>query len=205
MYRLRPWVGIVFTSSSLWKHRQHTAAEEEKEVGRSSSGHDRVIRKAEVAKHNSLATGVWVTHNDGVYDVTRFVANHPGGKEKLLLAAGASVDPFWRLYKQHLNSRLAEDILAPLRIGNLHPDDIASDLANMDSSDPYANDPPLSPLLRIHQNKPVHSSLLAHPLAFLFTPLSLPSSSDLHIKYYINTYIILIPLGECGDVNCASD
>lgn len=32
---------------------------------------------------------------DGVYDITDFIANHPGGSEKILLAAGKSVDAFW--------------------------------------------------------------------------------------------------------------
>lgn len=32
---------------------------------------------------------------DGVYDITKFVANHPGGKDKIMLAAGKAIDPFW--------------------------------------------------------------------------------------------------------------
>jgi cytochrome b involved in lipid metabolism len=30
-----------------------------------------------------------------VYDVTDFVANHPGGQEKILLAAGGAIEPYW--------------------------------------------------------------------------------------------------------------
>ena len=34
-----------------------------------------------------------------MYDITEFVDVHPGGK-KILLAAGASIDPFWNMYQQ---------------------------------------------------------------------------------------------------------
>jgi sulfite oxidase len=34
-----------------------------------------------------------------VFDVTDFMANHPGGSEKLMLAAGKAVEPFWNVYR----------------------------------------------------------------------------------------------------------
>ena len=37
-----------------------------------------VYRRQEVAKHTNAKSGIWVTFKDGVYDVTEFVANHPG-------------------------------------------------------------------------------------------------------------------------------
>jgi cytochrome b involved in lipid metabolism len=40
----------------------------------------------EVAKHRTLAERVWVTYKDGVYDVTDFIAQHPGGAGKIMLA-----------------------------------------------------------------------------------------------------------------------
>ena len=36
----------------------------------------------------------------GVYDVTDFIAEHPGG-EKLLIGAGGPIEPFWALYAVH--------------------------------------------------------------------------------------------------------
>ena len=36
----------------------------------------------------------------GVYDVTEFVAQHPGG-EKILIGAGGPIEPFWALYAVH--------------------------------------------------------------------------------------------------------
>lgn len=44
---------------------------------------------------------VWITVGDAVYDVTDFVARHPGGAANILQAAGASADPFWVYWAQH--------------------------------------------------------------------------------------------------------
>ena len=51
-------------------------------------------------KHKDEASGVWVTHGEGVYDVTDFVSAHPGGN-KILLAAGGPLEPYWAMYAQH--------------------------------------------------------------------------------------------------------
>ena len=77
-----------------------------------------------------------------MYDITKFIANHPGGSDKIVLAAGKSVEPFWSIYRycplctyvsmtnpksrtrQHYNSKLPFDLLGPMRIGTLHPDDV---------------------------------------------------------------------------------
>mmetsp|Transcript_50840 Transcript_50840/g.80582 ORF Transcript_50840/g.80582 Transcript_50840/m.80582 type:complete len:82 (+) Transcript_50840:87-332(+) len=41
----------------------------------------------EVAKHNS-DSDCWVIIGDDVYDVTKFLADHPGGKKSIMLFAG---------------------------------------------------------------------------------------------------------------------
>uniref|UniRef100_A0A8C0HRQ7 Cytochrome b5 heme-binding domain-containing protein n=1 Tax=Buteo japonicus TaxID=224669 RepID=A0A8C0HRQ7_9AVES len=41
---------------------------------------------------------IWVTHGTEVFDVTDFVELHPGGADKVLLAAGGALEPFWALY-----------------------------------------------------------------------------------------------------------
>jgi hypothetical protein len=35
-----------------------------------------------------------VIYKNGVYDITEFVQGHPGGN-KILLAAGSTIEPFW--------------------------------------------------------------------------------------------------------------
>lgn len=57
-----------------------------------------------------------------MYDITNFVQNHPGG-DKILLAAGGPIDPYWNIYQQHLTPETLE-ILEELRIGNLDKRDI---------------------------------------------------------------------------------
>jgi len=62
-----------------------------------------VYSKAEVAKHRTAESGIWVVFGGDVYDITSFVQNHPGGMEKIMTAAGGEVEPYWSLYRQHLH------------------------------------------------------------------------------------------------------
>lgn len=50
------------------------------------------------------------------------MSNHPGG-DKILLAAGGSVEPYWAIYAQHKTAEVME-ILEELRIGNLNKKDL---------------------------------------------------------------------------------
>ena len=74
--------------------------------------------KEEVSKHKTKETRIWVFYKEGVYDITDFVESHPGGKNKISLAAGASIEPFWKMYPQHKIENVFE-VLESLRIGNL--------------------------------------------------------------------------------------
>jgi len=124
------------------------------------------LSMAEVSKHTSVETGVWVTFRGGVYDITSFVANHPGGVEKIMTAAGQSVEPFWGLYRQHLQPKNVPgasqehtpkdhvaEILAPLQIGWLAPGDAAAAKARS-PDDPYANEPARHPALQLLSETP---------------------------------------------------
>ena len=66
---------------------------------------------------------MWVTHKDGVYDLTQFAKAHPGGSAKLLMASGGPIEPFWEMYPFH-KEKVVLDLLAKYRIGTLHPDDV---------------------------------------------------------------------------------
>lgn len=109
--------------------------------------------RAEVAAHGATAPRVWVTQGDGVYDVTDFVPLHPGG-DKILLGAGGSVDAFWAVYQQHRGAHVAE-LLAKYRIGTLAAADAAAAASAAAAvGDPFAHDPPRSPLLVARSLKP---------------------------------------------------
>ena len=54
-----------------------------------SLDHLPIYTSEEVAKNNGdNGTPIWMSYGGMVYDVTKFVANHPGGSEKILQAAG---------------------------------------------------------------------------------------------------------------------
>ena len=71
----------------------------------------------EVKKHNK-ENDIWVHDNNKVYDITKFIEHHPGGKEKILLAAGDSIIPHWNIYKQHYDKNV-QSILDEYYIGDL--------------------------------------------------------------------------------------
>lgn len=77
--------------------------------------------RADLASHNTADKRIWVSYKEGVYDITDFILSHPGGVQKIMLAAGKAIDPFWRVYQQHQNSVLPKQILSGLRIGSLDP------------------------------------------------------------------------------------
>lgn len=107
-----------------------------------------VYTAKDVAQHKDKESRIWVTYLDGVYDITDFVSTHPGG-DKILLAAGAAVDPFWRLYAQHKTDEV-QHILQQYKIGTLE----ASEVVPVDPADPFSGDPARHPALRAHNTKP---------------------------------------------------
>merc|ERR1712013_431012 len=77
-----------------------------------------------------------------------------------MMAAGGSVEPFWRIY----------GMLEKYRIGNLKEEDAASLRESLkDSNDPFANAPKRHPALLVNQAKPFNAE----------TPLSIITDSFL--------------------------
>merc|ERR1719277_1785960 len=113
----------------------------------------------EIGKHTTKESGIWVTYKDSVYDITDFISDHPGG-DRILLAAGKAIDPFWRVYQMHLSRGNALKMLEPMKIGKVNPQDVAKQ-APADDGDPYAQDPAADrhPALVYHSNKPCNAEL----------------------------------------------
>ncbi len=112
----------------------------------------------EVSRHRSQADGgIWVTYREGVYDITEFVDLHPGGQEKVMLAAGGAIDPYWEVFAQH-NTEEVYEMLEELRIGNISPED-RKKLAKQGGAKegPYANDPHRSPILKVNTQEPFNA------------------------------------------------
>ncbi|KAF5270339.1 hypothetical protein FQR65_LT05527 [Abscondita terminalis] len=114
----------------------------------------------EISKHTTNELGIWVTFRQGVYDITNFVNEHPGG-DQILLGAGNSVEPFWLLYGVH-NKPEIYDMIESMRIGNISEKDAKDAIKNM--SDPYGNDPKRHPVLKPASAKPFNAEL---PLSLL--------------------------------------
>ncbi|XP_067144946.1 sulfite oxidase-like, partial [Centruroides vittatus] len=120
----------------------------------------------EIAKHNTKEKNIWVSYKAGVYDITEFVDQHPGG-DKILLASGGPIEPFWELYGVHKQDEILE-LLETFRIGNLSQED-RKELSN----DVYANEPTRHPALKVCSNKPFNAET---PLELLTEKFITPSS-----------------------------
>ncbi|CAF1193172.1 unnamed protein product [Rotaria sordida] len=72
---------------------------------------------SEVAKHTTKENGYWLAFRDGVYDISSFVENHPGGKQ-ILKTVGRSLETCWKIFTIHQIEHVYE-ILEHYRIGNL--------------------------------------------------------------------------------------
>ncbi|XP_051933306.1 sulfite oxidase, mitochondrial [Hippocampus zosterae] len=113
-----------------------------------------VFSQEEVTKHRTPKDGVWVTYKGGVYDITEFVAVHPGG-DKILLAAGGALEPFWALYAVH-NQEHVLAMLSEYKVGELRAEDQKKQQSAA-SSDPYSSDPERHPALRVNSLKPFNA------------------------------------------------
>lgn len=105
----------------------------------------------DVSKHNKL-NDAWVTYGKNVYNVTNFINEHPGGQDKIMLAVGKGLEPYWSTYKQHTNDPdIFNDILKPMKIGELSDYD-SNKYKN--TKDPYVNDPIRDYRLNFHSTSP---------------------------------------------------
>lgn len=103
-------------------------------------------------RSNYSTNGIWVTYGIGVYDITRFVPEHPGS-DKIMIGAGSSIDPFWHIYQQHNTPEILK-LLETFRIGNLNAED---EIGTADLSDPWSNEPKRHTLLKPTSMKPFNA------------------------------------------------
>lgn len=71
---------------------------------------------AQVAEHNSRMS-CWSAINGGVYDLTSWIPNHPGGEQKILQLCG--IDGSEKYNSKHGNAKKPALILAGFKIGIL--------------------------------------------------------------------------------------
>jgi len=80
------------------------------------------LKKAEVSTHRDKKSGTWVIIHDNVYDLTKFLDEHPGGEEVLLEQAGKDATEH---FEDVGHSTDARDLMKSFLIGELHDDDKA--------------------------------------------------------------------------------
>ncbi|KAL8601123.1 Cytochrome b5 [Nucella lapillus] len=79
----------------------------------------KVYRTEEVKSHKD-SKSTWLIVHDKVYDVTKFLDEHPGGEEVLLEQAGSDAT---EAFEDVGHSTDARDLMKDYLIGELHPDD----------------------------------------------------------------------------------
>lgn len=110
-----------------------------------------LFSKQEVAKHKTKRDGIWVTYKNGVYDVTNFIDGHPGGSQRIMMAAGGGIDTFWSMYQQHQTKDVRE-MLEQYRIG-----DLEGGAGEVPQGDPYGGEPERHPALVVRSDKPFNA------------------------------------------------
>ena len=141
----------------------------------------KVYNRGEVASHCNHENGIWVTFESGVYDVTEFVKIHPGG-EKIMLAAGKAIDPFWQIFSIHSTAETKE-LLETYRIGDLLPidqDNTAKDVVSTGLELLFANEPTRDPSLTVHSSRPCNAEASMNSLSTYITP---------NEKFYVRNHL----------------
>ena len=82
-----------------------------------------IYRREDVQKEARTNNKVWVTNGNGVYDLTQFAKSHPGGSDKLMMAKGGPIEPFWEMYPFHKQAEIYK-LLEQYKIGELDPRDV---------------------------------------------------------------------------------
>lgn len=120
---------------------------------------------------------IWMSYGGIVYDVTKFIQNHPGGSEKIMMAAGSHIEPFWYLYRQHYSSDLPMRLMEHMAVGRLSDtdqDSINEQLELLEQNDPYSKEPLRHKSLLIHGDTPMNAEIPSNLLLENYiTPTSL--------------------------------
>lgn len=138
----------------------------------------------QISQHNCSESGIWVTYENGVYDITDFITKHPGG-ELLLVGAGKAIDPFWDIYTVHKSSETYM-LLESMRIGNYDSSSAPPDDEILPEEDQWSNEPRTrNPVLICNQERPFNAE---PPSAILTGSFHTPSD-----VFYIRNHLPVPP------------
>ncbi|KZL63432.1 oxidoreductase molybdopterin binding domain-containing protein [Colletotrichum tofieldiae] len=146
-------------------------------------------RLSEIKLHDATSDRPWITYQTSVYDITDWVAAHPGG-DVILRAAGGAVEPYWDIFsihRQQLDNVLA--ILEGYKIGEVHGADVPLLSQGGGIDDPFAGDPPRDPRLRTLTERPRNAETPAEGLGHFVTPTEL---------FYVRNHMWVPAVDEAG-------
>lgn len=124
-------------------------------------------RLSEIKEHGPTSERPWVVYGDKVYDITDWVAAHPGG-EVILRAAGGCIEPYWDIFSIH-KSQHVRDILEQYIVGRVHVDDLENGRPLQNAiEDPFVADPSRDTRLRRITEKPCNAETPGDELASSF-------------------------------------
>jgi sulfite oxidase len=122
-----------------------------------------IFKASDVTKNNGLnGSPVWVSYGGMVYDITQFVANHPGGSDKIMEAAGKALEPFWFTFRQHFASDLPMKFLDTMAVGRIDladQDAVDQRMEKLEEADPYAREPQRHKDLIVHSETPMNAEV----------------------------------------------
>ncbi|KAL9615359.1 MAG: hypothetical protein Q9167_000187 [Letrouitia subvulpina] len=127
------------------------------------------FRLSEVRQHGRDASTQWVTKGSKVYDITDWVAAHPGG-DVILRAAGGPVDQYWNIFTIH-KKKDVYDILEGFCIGDVDPRDLKDGQVPAEHvDDPFKNDPKRDARLLVLSDRPFNAETSEEDLKSFVTP-----------------------------------
>ena len=100
-----------------------------------------LITMKELQQH-TVVYSPWVTCKGIVYDISEFILGHPGGTDRLLMAAGMDLVPFFNIFTEHYRGHVLP-FMQRFRIGCLNK----RRCKDFEFTNPHANDPEWRPVL----------------------------------------------------------
>nr|CAD7451987.1 unnamed protein product [Timema tahoe] len=71
----------------------------------------------ELRKHTTAQSKIWISLDQGVFDITDYIEQHPEDSKILMMAAGGPLDPFLHMYPIYKEPQVL-DLLTKHRIGD---------------------------------------------------------------------------------------
>lgn len=93
----------------------------------------------EVSQHNTVED-LWVVYNGGVYDITKYIDEHPGGEEVVIDVAGTDAT---EAFEDIGHSDDAREILKGLLIGKVEGGTIKSPVSTATQSESTGSSMPM--------------------------------------------------------------